>query len=624
MYSLTPLYFFRILCYNNIIKLWISQFEKFQLLIQKNILMLKIFSKKTHSQIAVGFLFLIITSAFFIYVSPALAGSADNMLFGGESGNFQAATGLGNLDIRIVIARVIRYALGFLGIVAVGLIIYGGWLYMTSEGDQGQIDTAKKFIINAAIGMVIILSAFGIVSFVLNNLYEATGGTGGGDSRFSAIAGLGASGNNIIESHYPMRNQEDVPRNTMIVVTFKEPMDVADIITAGNINPANVLIYRSTTAGAGPFVTDVTATVMADNKTFRFDPVENLGSPSEDVWYTVYFTGAIKKENGDPAFSGAGGGYSWSFEVSTFIDTAPPQITSVIPVPATTEARNVVVQVNFNEALDPTSASGPTATFNNITIYNNTGASLVDGNFYISNQYQTVEFLTEDACGVNSCGDTIYCLPGNADISVLAKAATLAIVGDPAAIYPYNGIVDMAGNSLDGNSDNIANGPQSQSTHIPYDPETAIPTDGDDYSWSFQTNNTVIITAPVIDSFAPAIGATDIGYNIKPEAIFNRYLMSASLTKNSPAGSGSIALYADPSDAEVFYWISKANATGRTAVYIEHESFLEDSDYTPEFNSGIRDIYQNCYEPSAGPACTPNPPAQSYCCDGVLSATSCD
>ncbi|MDO8261287.1 MAG: Ig-like domain-containing protein [Candidatus Magasanikbacteria bacterium] len=587
--------------------------------------MLKIFSKKIHSQIAVCFLFFVIATAFFIFAAPVLAGSADNMLFGGESANFQAQSGLGNLDIRIVIARVIRYILGFMGIVAVGLIIYGGWLYMTSEGDQGQIDTAKKYIINAAIGMVIVLSSFGIASFILNRLMDASGGIGGGaGSGAGAIAGLGASGNNIIESHYPMRNQEDVPRNTMIVVSFKEPMDVADIITAGNINTTNVLIYRTVTSGAGPFVTSVAATVMPDNKTFRFDPAENLGSPSEDVWYTVYFSGAIKKENGDPAFSGAGGGYSWSFEVSTFIDTSPPQITSVIPVPATTEARNVVVQLNFSEALDPTSASGPSATLTNINVYNNTGAANVDGNYYISNQYRTVEFLTEDACGVNSCGDTIYCLPGNADLTVLARAATLVMVGDPAAVYPYDGIVDMAGNSLDGNSDNNANGPQSQSTHIPYDPETAIPTDGDDYSWSFNTNNTVIITSPEIDSFAPAVGATNIGYNVKPEAIFNRYLMSSTLTKNSPAGSGSIALYANPIDAEVFYWISKANATGRTAVYIEHEAFAVDADYTPEFNSGIKDIYQNCYAPSAGPGCTPNPPTQPYCCEGILSTTSCD
>jgi len=587
--------------------------------------MLKFFNKKMQRSIAVSFLFLIIiATAFFISTTPVLAGSADNMLFGGQSENFQNKSGLGNTDIRIIIANVIRVALGFLGTIAVGLIIYGGWLYMTSQGDEGQIDSAKKVIINATIGLIIILSAFGIAQFVLNNLLKASNGTYGSDSgNASAIAGLGASGNSIIESHYPARNQTDVPRNTMIVITFKEPMNAADLITGANINTSNILIYKSASGGTGPFVTNVGATLMPGNKILRLDPADNLGSPSEPVWYTVAMTGAIKKANGDNAFSGAGAGYSWAFQVSTVVDTSPPKVISVIPVPATTEARNVVVQMNFNEAIDPTSASGPTASFNNIVITNNPGATVVQGNYYISNQYRTVEFLTEDACGVNACGNTVYCLPGNANLTALIKAATLVTVGDPASVYPYTGIVDMAGNSLDGNDSNIANGPQAQSGKIPFDPETNIVTDGDDYNWKFKTNNTVIITAPLIENFTPTVGQTNVDFNLKPMATFNRYLMSSSLTKNTPVGSGSIALYASPLSAEVFYWISKSDSLGKTAVYVEHENFVDNSNYVPEFNSGVKDIYQNCYQPSGGPTCTPNPPAQPYCCDGALSATSC-
>lgn len=616
------LYFFSDLCYNSIIKLWISQFEIFTNSINS---MLKFFNLKSRNLIAAVFFIFVFAAAFFVFAQPTYAGSAENMLFGGQSSNFQAATGLGTLDIRIVIARVIRYALGFLGVIAVSIIIYGGWLYMTSQGDQGQIDRAKQYIINAVIGLVIILSSFGIASFVLNSLLKASGGEGGvGGPNAQALAGLGASGNDIIESHYPARNQEDVPRNTMIVLTFKEAINVDDLITAGNINTTNVLIYKTESGGAGPFITNVAASVSADHKTFRLDPNDLLGSPSEDVWYTVYLSGAIRKENGDPAFTSAGANYYWSFEVGTFVDTEPPRINSIIPVFGTTEPRNVVVQINFSEAIDPTSASGPTASFNNIIVSNETAASLVSGNFYISNQYRTVEFLTEDACGVNSCGNTIYCLPGNSNLSVLVKAATLALVGEPAATYPYNGVVDMAGNSLDGNSNNIANGPQSQSARIPFDPETAIAADGDDYRWDFNTNNSILITSPLIDDFSPAIGETNVSFNTSPVATFNRYLMSSSLTKNSPAGSGSVALFANPGASEVFYWLYKTDSMGRTAVYIQHENFVENSDYTPEYNSGIKDIYQNCYSPSAGPGCTPNPPAQPYCCDGILSATACD
>ena len=164
------MYFFSVLCYNSIIKLWISQFEKIPNTIN-SMLHLKL---KSRSILAAVFFVFIFAAAFFVVNNYAYAGSADNMLFGGQSGNFQAATGLGTLDIRIVIARVIRYALGFLGVIAVSIIIYGGWLYMTSQGDQGQIDRAKQYIINAVIGLVIILSSFGIASFVLNSLLKAS------------------------------------------------------------------------------------------------------------------------------------------------------------------------------------------------------------------------------------------------------------------------------------------------------------------------------------------------------------------------------------------------------------------------------------------------------------------
>src|SRR3990167_7799287 len=90
-----------------------------------------------------------------------------------------AGTGLGVADPRIIAANIIRIALGFLGIIAVGLIIYAGWLYMTAAGEADKIEKAKKILIGAVIGLVICLASFAIASFILNKLIGAT--TGGGD-----------------------------------------------------------------------------------------------------------------------------------------------------------------------------------------------------------------------------------------------------------------------------------------------------------------------------------------------------------------------------------------------------------------------------------------------------------
>jgi len=110
--------------------------------------------------------FLIIAG--FVTVNFALAQGLDVGMEYGEQ------IGLGSADPRIMAANVIRIALGFLGIIAVGLIIYAGWLYMTAAGQEEKIEKAKKILINAIIGLVIILSAFAIASFVLNRFLEAT------------------------------------------------------------------------------------------------------------------------------------------------------------------------------------------------------------------------------------------------------------------------------------------------------------------------------------------------------------------------------------------------------------------------------------------------------------------
>ena len=75
--------------------------------------------------------------------------------------------GLPDTDIRIIITRIIRYALGLLGIVALVLVMYGGFVWMTAGGNEEKIATAKKILLNGVIGLIIILSAYAIVSFTV-------------------------------------------------------------------------------------------------------------------------------------------------------------------------------------------------------------------------------------------------------------------------------------------------------------------------------------------------------------------------------------------------------------------------------------------------------------------------
>ncbi len=106
-----------------------------------------------------------------LLVSPALAqtsSSVDLEAFAEQAG---FATGV---DITIVIARLIRTFISILGIIAVVFILYGGWLWLTSKGEQTQLRKAQQVIINAVIGLVLVLSAFAIAQFVLSALSDTT------------------------------------------------------------------------------------------------------------------------------------------------------------------------------------------------------------------------------------------------------------------------------------------------------------------------------------------------------------------------------------------------------------------------------------------------------------------
>lgn len=82
---------------------------------------------------------------------------------------------LGNEDIRVTIAKIIRAILGVLGIIALGIVLYGGFVWMTAGGSEEKISTAKKILINGGIGLVIVLSSFSITQFIIGKLSQATG-----------------------------------------------------------------------------------------------------------------------------------------------------------------------------------------------------------------------------------------------------------------------------------------------------------------------------------------------------------------------------------------------------------------------------------------------------------------
>ena len=67
-----------------------------------------------------------------------------------------------------LVANIVTYLMTFLGLIAVIVILLGGFKWMTASGNEDKVAEAKKTIIAGAIGLIIILAAYAIVNFVIN------------------------------------------------------------------------------------------------------------------------------------------------------------------------------------------------------------------------------------------------------------------------------------------------------------------------------------------------------------------------------------------------------------------------------------------------------------------------
>lgn len=85
-----------------------------------------------------------------------------------DQGDCKSKLSGGTSRINNIITDAINIFSIIVGIVAVIMIIVGGFKYITSGGDSGNITSAKNTIIYAVIGLVIVALAQFLVQFVLD------------------------------------------------------------------------------------------------------------------------------------------------------------------------------------------------------------------------------------------------------------------------------------------------------------------------------------------------------------------------------------------------------------------------------------------------------------------------
>jgi hypothetical protein len=107
-------------------------------------------------------IFMILTSL--LIVSPVSASEIDK-IFGVIKPPLPIQDlGFGATGIGKFLSNIIRLIYSLAGVALVFMIIWGGWDWITSEGNKEKLDSARNKIMNAIIGLLIFAAAFAVIS----------------------------------------------------------------------------------------------------------------------------------------------------------------------------------------------------------------------------------------------------------------------------------------------------------------------------------------------------------------------------------------------------------------------------------------------------------------------------
>jgi hypothetical protein len=98
------------------------------------------------------------------------AGSLTNPL-SGACGKLDASQpNAGQTCIQLIIGNVIKAALGIVGSIALLMMTYGGYRWLTAMGNSERVEKGKDTLIWAVLGLVVIFGAYAITSYVIDKL----------------------------------------------------------------------------------------------------------------------------------------------------------------------------------------------------------------------------------------------------------------------------------------------------------------------------------------------------------------------------------------------------------------------------------------------------------------------
>jgi hypothetical protein len=112
-----------------------------------------------------------VTYRYFNYLLfAAVVGGGAVLFFAEPASAASLLNPLGTDDPTVVVSRIIRSILGIVGVIALLVIIYGGFEMLTSGGNQDRITRGRDAILWAFIGLLVIFGSYGILQAVFQIL----------------------------------------------------------------------------------------------------------------------------------------------------------------------------------------------------------------------------------------------------------------------------------------------------------------------------------------------------------------------------------------------------------------------------------------------------------------------
>ncbi|MGB0756999.1 MAG: Ig-like domain-containing protein [Patescibacteria group bacterium] len=292
--------------------------------------------------------------------------------------DYLTGVGLGTQDIRQTVINIIRVVYGILGVLTLILIVYAGYTWMTSGGRPEAINRAKKIIINAVIGLLILILAAAITEFVFSQLVgrgifgdpsgsscsprnscvadctycDDTGTSQFDSSCFSCT--LGSNGfelRSVQTSHGGSDPKLDVHLCSRVQPQFNNS------VNSGSV-PGNATVNERLSG------VEVSGTWQTSGNALKFTPDNNF-APTRGYEVRLYDTladtsGDLLEACNGTVCEGSPGTppnnyFAWHFDTGISLDTIEPSITSAYPKldgTSRTVSRTPTIDVTFNEEID--------------------------------------------------------------------------------------------------------------------------------------------------------------------------------------------------------------------------------------------------------------------------------